>query len=88
MASQKNIDILENSLLAYGRPGAVSNRLGLFGGKGNLGGLVGKWRSDKKMHTDICMHILIWINPYAHIKKQMMEQTIIATWGKGSNLHF
>ena len=49
MASQKDIDILENSLLVFGRPGAVSARLGLFGGKGNLDGLVGKWRSNKKM---------------------------------------
>lgn len=40
MASQKDIDILENSLLVFGRPSAMSARLGLFGGKGNLGGLV------------------------------------------------
>ena len=59
MASQKDIDILENSLLVFGRPGAVSARLGLFGGKGNLDGLVGKWRSNKKMNTDIYVHILI-----------------------------
>lgn len=59
MASKKNIAILKDSLLVFGRPGAVSARLGLFGGRGNLCGLVGKWRSNKKMYTDIYMHILI-----------------------------
>ena len=56
MASQKDIDILENSLLVFGRPSAMSARLGLFGGKGNLGGLVKGDQIRKCIQISTCIY--------------------------------